>query len=125
VGTIYTLHANTTILACQTLLIPAGYVLVVPSGFTLTNYGRINNKGTITNNGTITNVSSSSPYVFGGIIYNNGGTIKNEGTFINGNPLLPGGIIYNYNNANGSSTCGTGILNGSLPPTATGTSCPP
>lgn len=164
VGTTYTLNANTTILACQTLLIPAGYELVVPSGFTLTNYGRINNQGTIDISGTIINYyilynNGGSIYCTGNIInnngsiiyngsgsnflvfraiFNNGGVIYNIGTFYNVTA-----VIYNYNNgtitndnsfiiiggatynADGSSTCGTGILNGNFPPTATGTNCPP
>jgi hypothetical protein len=168
VGTTYTLNANTTILACQTIIIPAGYELVVPNGFTLTNYGRINNQGTIAINGTIINyyilynnggsifcnsagniINNNGSIIYNGsgtiftvlgAIYNNGGVIYNIGTF-NTNST---GVIYNYNNgtisndnsfnitgganlynADGSSTCGTGILNGNFPPTATGTNCPP
>ena len=165
VGTTYTLNANTTILACQTIIIPAGYELVVPSGFTLTNYGRINNQGTIdisgtiinyyilynnngsiyctgniiNNNGSIIYNGSGSNFDVVGAIFNNGGVIYNIGTFTNVTA-----VIYNYNNgtitndnsfnfiagatlynADGSSTCGTGILNGTFPPTATGTNCPP
>ena len=147
-GILYTLNTNATILACQTLLIPAGRVLLVPSGFTLTNYGRINNKGIlsitgniINNNGSIIYNDSGSNFFVFGPIFNNGGVIYNIGTFT---ANLTTAIIYNYNNgtitnnnsftilgganlynADGFSTCGTGILNGSLPPTATGTSCPP
>ena len=164
VGTTYTLNANTTILACQTIIIPAGYTLDVTSGFTLTNYGRINNQGTIsisgtiinyyilynnvgtifiyggtiTNNGGILNNSSGATFTIIGDVYNNGGLIYNDGTV----DLTD--IMYNYNNgtitnnntfnreassnlynADGSSTCGTGILDGTSPPTATGTNCPP
>ncbi len=164
VGATYTLNANTTLLACQTILIPAGYSFTIPGGLTLTNYGRINNKGTINvdaniinyyilynNGGYINNMGGTITNNSGGIIYNdidstftntisfynNGGLIYNEGYFSN----LFSGNIYNYNNgtitnnntfvgsnlynADGSSTCGTGILNGTLPPTATGTNCPP
>jgi len=168
VGNIYILNMNATILACQTLLIPTGYVLVVLNGFTLTNYGRINNQGTIAINGTIINyyilynnggsifcnsagniINNNGSIIYNGsgtiftvlgAIYNNGGVIYNIGTF-NTNST---GVIYNYNNgtisndnsfnitgganlynADGSSTCGTGILNGNFPPTATGTNCPP
>lgn len=148
-GNLYTLNMNATILACQTLLIPAGYVLSVPSIFTLTNYGRINNKGIISltgniinNNGSIIYNDSGSTFFVFGDIFNNGGVIYNIGTFINNTVTA---VIYNYNNgtitndnafiigtgdgdlynANGSSTCGTGILNGIFPPTATGTNCPP
>lgn len=74
----------------------------------------INNRGgTITNNinGTITNQSSS-------IIYNNtGGTITQNAAAIFTNY----GII---NNADGSSTCGVGTINGTITGSGTfGTSC--
>jgi len=78
---------------------------------TIINIGIINNAyfATITNNagGTITNNA-------GGIIYNNqNGTITTVGIFTNN------GII---NNADGSSTCGIGILTGI---TTIYTTCPP
>ena len=114
----------------------------------ITNYYILyNNNGSIyctgnisNNNGSIIYNGSSSNFYLFGAMYNNGGIIYNIGTFTTNVTAM----IYNYNNgtitnnnsftisygtnlynANGSSTCGTGILNGSLPPTATGTSCPP
>jgi len=166
VGTIYTLNANTTILACQTLIIPAGYTLNVTSGFTLTNYGRIDNQGnisisgtgtiinyyilynnvgtifiyggTITNNGASLYNSSGATFTIIGVVYNNGGVIYNDGTVslidrmynynngtITNNNVFVFGVGCNLYNADGSSTCGTGILDGSSPPIPTGTNCPP
>jgi len=89
------LNGNTTILACQTLEIPAGQTFL-PNHFTLTNNGTINVKGTIRNaqdtlgnnnitinNGTI-NIFSTGTIVAvdtGSIITNNG-IVNNYGDFL-------------------------------------------
>jgi hypothetical protein len=82
--------------------------------------GEINNfgSGIIYNNGLISTGLNTSKFNNYGTIYNyNNGTITNYSTlFINSGTI---------NNANGLSTCGTGILNGTIPITATGTLCPP
>jgi len=112
-GTNWLLNQDTTILACQTLEIPAGQELQT-NHFTLTNNGTINVRGTIRNaqdtggnnsvtinNGTI-NIFSTGTIVavdIGSIITNNG-IVNNYGDFycqtygvINNNS---GGRINNY-----------------------------
>jgi len=112
-GTNWLLNQDTTILACQTLEIPAGQELQT-NHFTLTNNGTINLRGTIRNaqdtsgnnsitinNGTI-NIFSTGTIVAvdGGSIFTNNGVVNNYGDFycqtygvINNNA---GGRINNY-----------------------------
>lgn len=80
----WVLIKETTILSCQTLLIPSGQTLTINSGVTLFNYGTITSYGTITNNGTFRTES-------GGKI-NNYGSITNDGTF----RTESGGQMNNY-----------------------------
>jgi len=68
----WVLIKDTTILSCQTLLIPSGQTLTINSGVTLFNYGTITSYGTITNNGTFRTE-------IGGQI-NNYGSIENTTT---------------------------------------------
>lgn len=152
-GDYWFLNNNTTILECQTLEIPNGIILrnneykfinygkIINTGTIGLN--EIINYGTIINNNTIEmfgiNCINNGSIINNGILFimctiNNIGTITNNGTVINNM------IIYNYNNgtivnngtytengtlnnANGLSTCGVGILIGTI--MATGTACPP
>ena len=83
-GEEWRLNNNTTILACQTLTINLGNILVVPSGRTLTNNGTILNNyifgifygGAITNNGTITNNSNGSSLINNSNLFINNGIIN-------------------------------------------------
>ena len=150
VSTTYTLNANTTILACQTLEILAGYSLN-------TGANRLKNYGTINIVATSSLLASSSPSSFienmnmgriniqlsGVLATLTQGTIKNQGIIINNGTLWNNNsTIYNYNNgvitnnltyrnegdlfnADGSGLCGIGILNGTSPITETGITCPP
>jgi flagellar basal body rod protein FlgF len=68
----WVLIKDTTIVSCQTLLIPSGQTLEINSGVTLFNYGTITSYGTITNNGTFRTE-------IGGQI-NNYGSIENTTT---------------------------------------------
>jgi len=69
----WVLIKDTTILSCQTLLIPSGQTLTINSGVSLFNYGTITSYGTITNNGTFrTEIDGKM---------NNYGSITNNGTF--------------------------------------------
>ena len=119
-GTNWLLNGDTTILACQTLEIPAGQELQT-NHFTLTNNGTINVRGTIRNaqdtggnnsvtinNGTI-NIFSTGTIVAvdGGSIITNNGIVNNYGDFycqtygvINNNA---GGRINNYSAFSGST----------------------
>ena len=119
-GTNWLLNGDTTILACQTLEIPAGQELQT-NHFTLTNNGTINVRGTIRNaqdtggnnsvtinNGTI-NIFSTGTIVAvdGGSIITNNGIVNNYGDFycqtygvINNNA---GGQINNYSAFSGST----------------------
>jgi len=119
-GTNWLLNQDTTILACQTLEIPAGQELQT-NHFTLTNNGTINVRGTIRNaqdtggnnsvtinNGTI-NIFSTGTIVAvdGGSIITNNGVVNNYGDFycqtygvINNNA---GGRINNYSAFSGST----------------------
>ena len=127
-GTNWLLNGNTTILACQTLEIPAGQELQT-NHFTLTNNGTINVRGTIRNdqdtpgnnsvtiNNGIINIFSTGTIVavnvtvvISGSIITNNGIINNYGDFfcqtygiINNNA---GGRINNYSAFSG--TTGTG-----------------
>jgi len=119
-GINWLLNGDTTILACQTLEIPAGQELQT-NHFTLTNNGTINVRGTIRNaqdtggnnsitinNGTI-NIFSTGTIVAvdGGSIFTNNGVVNNYGDFycqtygvINNNA---GGRINNYSAFSGST----------------------
>jgi hypothetical protein len=97
-GSFWVLNNNTTILACQTLTIDLGTLLVVPPGLTLINNGTIVNNyifgnfygGAITNNGTIANYG------------NGGGLINISNLFINN------GIINVLNNSTFANSPGSG-----------------
>jgi hypothetical protein len=101
---------------------------ILQTDSTLNNYNVINNNKTLSNTGTIQNslngkinnsVFSDIYNNVGGTIYNyNGGTITNNGYFQNDGTI---------NNADGSSTCGTAIINGSNPiiGNVPGNLCPP
>jgi hypothetical protein len=105
----WVLIKDTTILSCQTLLIPSGQTLTINSGVFLFNYGTITSYGTITNNGTfrIENLGN----------FTNNGTITNDyrvqtiGTFTNNG-------IFNNNSTgviNNDSDNDTGtIINNSI-----------
>jgi len=69
----WVLTEDTTIVSCQTLLIPSGQTLVINSGDNLFNYGTITSYGTITNNGTFRTENGGQ--------MNNYGTITNNNTF--------------------------------------------
>ena len=119
-GTNWLLNQDTTILACQTLEIPAGQELQT-NHFTLTNNGTINVRGTIRNdqdtpgnnsvtiNNGIINIFSTGTIVAvdGGSIITNNGIVNNYGDFfcqtfgiINNNT---GGIINNYSAFSGGT----------------------
>jgi hypothetical protein len=119
--TVWTLKANTTILACQTLTIGVNDILQTYI-YELTNHGKIVNNGEIisgsdtvvtvgiTNNGKITNSNT--------IINNKKTTIKNNGTitndaksvFTNHGTITNNGTI---TNATGSTFTNDGTINGS------------
>lgn len=115
---------------------------IINSG-TIENKGEITNEGEINNSGTITN----SGKIFNQVVFSNanifnqsGGTIINEDTIINDGKIYvyDGGLldniigtITNNNNivvADGTSTCGTGVITGESNITGPGTvvaGCPP
>ena len=73
-GTVYgtvTLQENLTVDADESLIIPQGAKLTIPSGVTVNNSGVIRNEGTITNNGILTIAQ--------------GGTLTGE---VTGNPVV-------------------------------------
>ena len=73
-GTVYgtvTLQEDLTVDADESLIIPQGAKLTIPSGVTVNNSGVITNEGTLTNNGTLT--------------IGQGGTLTGE---VTGNPVV-------------------------------------
>lgn len=127
----FVLNENTTILACQTLIIPSGINFAVATGKTLINLGTIQidavgiffNTGTIDNAGTFlvngtTNNTESSVFRNTGSIQITGffgntdftSNLFNTGTIINntsGN-FNNGGRIYNYD---GGRITNNGVFN--------------
>lgn len=93
--------------------------IIENTGMFVNNQATISNGGIIKNslNGKIDNSTGSNIYNnLGGTIYNyNGGIIDTNGYFQNN------GII---NNADGTSTCGIGIINGSIVGNVPGNLCP-
>lgn len=108
-GTTWLLNANATILACQTLVVPAGELLLA-NGHTLTNNGVItvaidgilivnDSLSVLTNNGSITNYSNGGGVGYPGF-YVAGGRLNNYGTFNNmlasNFTVNSAGTVYNY-----------------------------
>lgn len=98
-----------------------GFQMIVGSTFnnagTVTNTNTLNFAGRVFNTGTMT--SSYSILDSTAVFYNYNGGIFTQNT---SRAQVAG---YQLNNANGSGGCGTGTLNGTVPLTATGTTCPP
>jgi hypothetical protein len=92
-GRIWTLKADTTILACQVLRIYQNIIFTIPSGLTLTNLGtlKVNGGGILQNDGTITNSGLINSY--GAVTIT--GTINNTGDFDTLNITTNTGTINN------------------------------
>lgn len=117
-GTTYTLKDNTEIAPCQTILIPTGVTLIIPSGKTLTNSGTLTITGTLTNNGTLINSNKQAIYVNAGgnLTTNNSATFKlisnvfNYGTITVGNgTLLLQGTVHTYASSTVAVTAGATV----------------
>jgi hypothetical protein len=107
-GITWSLNGDTTILGCQTLVIPAGYLLLL-NGHTLTNNGEVTIAvdgnliveigDVLTNNGTMTNYSDGGGIGFPGL-YVYGGALNNYGSINNmvGSDFTvnTAGAVYNY-----------------------------
>lgn len=144
----FVLNANTTILACQTLIIPTGISFAITDGRTLTNLGTINIAGFFFNTGTIINagtfISNGTTNNTVNSVFRNTGSIQitgtgffantdatstlfNTGRIVNNNfgNFTNGGTIYNYqggaitNNGSFIIISGQKVYN----PTSSGSPC--
>jgi len=144
----WTLKGNTTILACQTLIIEADFT--INAGNTLENRGTIIVNGNIYNNGEFNNTNNSVIRINGGSIDNlgeinndststiyiySGGVINNYGPFQNSGKIYvyDSGVIDNNDTVQNSGdiivadgTCGIGTITGeALSGNPAQTGCPP
>ena len=94
------------ILACQTLLIPLGKTLIIPCGYTITNYGVVSVYGLLEIYGTLTNFGKVMIYDSGTITNYSNNTFNNNGTVNNGTILNSGARIINIGTINSTDTTG-------------------